>query len=66
MWDYPLKLHASLPVECNDQYIGGTLTKVCLAARGLFDLVIAIGAVGEKDHEIISKKFDDTGVESMI
>lgn len=66
MWNYELDKHSTLPVECNSRCIGGTLLKICSAARRQFDKVIAVGTVGAKDYEDIKKIFENMKIKANI
>lgn len=61
MWNYFLERHPTLPIECNSRRLGGTLISTCTAAKRHFSVVVAIGAVGKEDYEVISRKL--TGLE---
>lgn len=66
MWNHALRLHSSLPIECNERALGGTLINTSSGARQYFDEVLAIGAVGEQDRRAVEDHLTQIGVETNV
>lgn len=66
MWNYKLLHHSSLPIECSSRSIGGTLFNIAVAAKKHFDEVVAVGAIGMADYEIINDKFAEMGINAQL
>lgn len=66
MWNYPLSLDSSLPIECNKKYVGGTLLNISVAAKKHFQDVHAIGIVGTQDYKIMNDTFIEKGLNPKL